>query len=999
MAEPVDPDEVIEQWTLLPDDLALLEGKSAENRLGFGLLLKFYTGVGRFPLDRSEIPDEVVAYVAKQLAVPGEDLGSYEWSGRTVERHRAQIRVALGFRECTVTDADKLAVWLAEHVAEAERRPDVVTAELLGRCRTERIEPPTVGRVERIVASALRQAEDTLCERIAVRIPVDAKARVEALLAGSEGTGKEGDDDPVEDAARLGFIKANPGNVSLDSMLTEIERLVAVRSVRLPADLFADVAPKVMAGWRARAAVEAPSHLRRHPRPLKVTLLAALLVSREREITDTLVELVIGTVHRINARADKRVKEELIREFRRVSGKETILFHLAEAAVAHPDDTVRSALFPVVPGGETTLQNLVAEYKRSGPTFRRTVQTTLRASYSNHYRRGLIRLLGVLEFRSNNTAHQPVIEALGLVERHAREGNTRYYPLGETIPSHPGVTGDWADLAYRDDSKGHRRVVRTVYEIATFQQLRDGLRCKEIWVVGADRWRNPDEDLPVDFEQRRVEHYQALRKPLDPQAFIDEVREEMRAELAALDDALPALPWLQIQERRSGAITLTPLDAQPEPSNLRKVKKDVQAQWGTVPLIDMLKETVLRTGCLTRVASVAGRSAIPVDVLAERLLLAIYAYGTNTGIRAVAVGLHGHSEDDIRYARRRYLTLDAARAIAIEIADATFAARQQWLWGAGSTAVASDSTHMGAYDENIFTEWHSRYGGRGVLIYWHVEKGSVVVHSQLLSCTASEVAAMVEGVIRHGTTMAVEGNYVDSHGQSEIGFGISRLLGFDLLPRIKRINRIKLYRPAAGEPDAYPGLTPALTRPVRWDVIASQYDSMVKYATAIRVGSASTETILRRFTRAASHPTYLAMLELGRAQRTIFAARYLRLRDVQREIEEGLNVIESWNRANGVIAYGNGGDLATNDRNEQEMVVLCLRILQAALVYVNTLMLQDVLARPEWADVFTTADRRGLTPLFWTHIIPWGEVRLDMARRLQIAERAEPAVHGAGGEP
>ncbi len=177
-------------------------------------------------------------------------------------------------------------------------------------------------------------------------------------------------------------------------------------------------------------------------------------------------------------------------------------------------------------------------------------------------------------------------------------------------------------------------MVRTVYEIATFQQLRDGLRCKEIWVVGADRWRNPDEDLPVDFEQRRVEHYQALRKPLDPQAFIDEVREEMRAELAALDDALPALPWLQIQERRSGAITLTLLDAQPEPSNLRKVKKDVQAQWGIVPLIDMLKETVLRTGCLTRVASVAGRSAIPVDVLAERLLLAIYAYGTNTGIRA-----------------------------------------------------------------------------------------------------------------------------------------------------------------------------------------------------------------------------------------------------------------------------------------------------------------------------------------------------------------------------
>ena len=48
-----------------------------------------------------------------------------------------------------------------------------------------------------------------------------------------------------------------------------------------------------------------------------------------------------------------------------------------------------------------------------------------------------------------------------------------------------------------------------------------------------------------------------------------------------------------------------------------------------------------------------------------------------------------------------------------------------------------------------------------------------------------------------------------------------------------------------------------------------------------------------------------------------------------------------------MIFYGKGGDLATNRRDEQEMSVLCLRILQAALVYVNTLMLQDVLTDPD----------------------------------------------------
>lgn len=71
--------------------------------------------------------------------------------------------------------------------------------------------------------------------------------------------------------------------------------------------------------------------------------------------------------------------------------------------------------------------------------------------------------------------------------------------------------------------------------------------------------------------------------------------------------------------------------------------------------------------------------------------------------------------------------------------------------------------------------------------------------------------------------MQVEASYVDTHGQSEIGFGITKLLGFDLLPRIKRINKVKLYRPAAGKPDLWPGLAPVLTRPIRWDRIAEQY--------------------------------------------------------------------------------------------------------------------------------------------------------------------------------
>ncbi len=95
--------------------------------------------------------------------------------------------------------------------------------------------------------------------------------------------------------------------------------------------------------------------------------------------------------------------------------------------------------------------------------------------------------------------------------------------------------------------------------------------------------------------------------------------------------------------------------------------------------------------------------------------------------------------------------------------------------------------------------------------------------------------------------------------------------------------------------------------------------------------------------------------------------------------------------SNSAIFYGKGGDIATNRREELEMSVLCLRILQAALVYINTLMLQDVLAEPEWAELLKPPDRRGLTPLFWQHVQPHGEVRLDVAKRLPLGGAAEAA--------
>jgi len=350
----------------------------------------------------------------------------------------------------------------------------------------------------------------------------------------------------------------------------------------------------------------------------------------------------------------------------------------------------------------------------------------------------------------------------------------------------------------------------------------------------------------------------------------------------------------------------------------------------------------------------------------------------------------GGGEDryaDLQYIRRRYIHKESLRAAIARVCNAIFASRHAHLWGEGTTACASDSKKFGAWDQNLMTEWHARYGGRGVMIYWHVEKNSVCIYSQLKACSSSEVAAMLEGVLRHETEMEVEKNYVDTHGQSEVGFAFCYLLRFQLLPRLKNLRKQKLYRPNKGETERFSHLQSILTRPIQWELIEQQYDEMVKFATALRLGTADAESILRRFTRAnRQHPTYRALGELGKAVKTIFLCQYLQDEALRREIHEGLNVIETWNSANDFILYGKGGEFASNRLEDQEVQMLCLHLLQVSMVYINTLMMQQVLSEPEWQDKLTLTDLRALTPLKWQHINPYGTFTLDMRARLVLEQ-------------
>ncbi|WP_164492626.1 hypothetical protein [Streptomyces sp. CNQ-509] len=87
-----------------------------------------------------------------------------------------------------------------------------------------------------------------------------------------------------------------------------------------------------MAAWRARAIRMYSSDFRDTSEDVRITLLAALCSSRQAEITDALVALLVALVHKINARAERRMKKHLTAELKKVRGKGGILWRVPQLA-------------------------------------------------------------------------------------------------------------------------------------------------------------------------------------------------------------------------------------------------------------------------------------------------------------------------------------------------------------------------------------------------------------------------------------------------------------------------------------------------------------------------------------------------------------------------------------------------------------------------------------------------------------------------------------------
>ncbi|MDP3706095.1 MAG: Tn3 family transposase [Legionellaceae bacterium] len=860
--------------------------------------------------------------------------------------------------------------------------------------------------------TAIHRFEKPFFANIVKQLPSASIKIVNDLLRDDTKLNDSTKDNTPEDEITLRRLKADVVGVKLKHVAFEIKKLNFIRSIPIPSSLFDNTPRKLLKKYYQRIMAASPSNVLGFVPDARAASMACFVYIRSQLLTDDVADLFIKLIHNMKSSAEVHVNKKIITEVKKVNGKFDILYLIAEAAIENPKGVIEDIIYPQV--SEDTLKKLVIELKNKGNRwYQSQVNLKVHSLYSHAHRKVLLQLLNAFTFKTNNPEGRDLLDAIAFIKKHQDSTDT-YYPDTAPVPIDKVIPASWKSMVFETDGvpvataaddaiksdvistndtekpASPLKIHRFNYEVAVLECLREKLRCKLIWIEGAYRYRNPDDDLPIDWETTREARYLQLGLPLNGADFVKKLKNKLHLNLQNLNDTILHNKKVKIEDKNGGHIKVTPLKAQAPPPFLDALQREINRRWSTINLIDILKEADFRVDFTKQFHSIGNRDILDGELLQKRLLLCLYGLGSNTGLKRISAANDDASHSDLKYVKRRYINEESVKAAIVDVVNEIIAIRDPAIWGESTTGCACDSTLVSSWDQNLMSEWHPRYKERGIMIYWHVDTKSMVVHSQIKTCLSSEVGAMITGVLRHDTKMNMDKAYVDTHGQSTVGFGFSYGLTFDLLPRIKGIHRQKLYYPSASHTKNYPNLDLILKSAIDWKLIEENYDEYVKHVSALKTDTVDPDVLIKKFSKENySHPVYKTLIEIGNAEKTIFLCRYLSEEALRVEINESQNVVERLNGIMGFIFYGKLGEISTNRRKEQALAVSCLHLLQVCMVYINTLIIQELLSDPAWANKLTPEDKRALTPLIHAHINPYGLFPLDLYKRLIIAFEKE----------
>jgi TnpA family transposase len=255
-----------------------------------------------------------------------------------------------------------------------------------------------------------------------------------------------------------------------------------------------------------------------------------------------------------------------------------------------------------------------------------------------------------------------------------------------------------------------------------------------------------------------------------------------------------------------------------------------------------------------------------------------------------------------------------------------------------------------------------------VQFYTHISDQYAPFHTKVINVGVRDATYVLDGLLYHESDIRIEEHYTDTSGFTDHVFALMHLLGFRFAPRIRDLADKRLF--VTDSKKEYPSIKAMIGDAINAKHIRSQWDEILRLAASIKQGTVTASLILRKL---GSYPRQnglaIALRELGKIERTLFALDWLQNVELRRRVNAGLNKGEAKNTLARAIFFNRLGEMRERSFENQRYRASGLNLVIAAIVLWNTVYLERIIQHMK--DNGQPLDEnllQHLSPLGWEHI-------------------------------
>lgn len=960
--EEIAPADLIAYFTLTELDLAeISKQRLAPNRLGFAILLCTMQYLGFEPEDLSTIPAGVRSYVAGQLDLEVEAFDRYGHRSQTRTDHRKAVFDYLNYRKLSQEDQDELLNWLVERALEHDK-PLLLFRMACERLHYNRIIRPGLTVVERLVARARVEAYAESFRQLTTLLTSERKHLLDELLISDADNGQ----------TQLFWLKehakANNGQALL-GLLAKYQQLKTWKVDEWDLSILNPNRQKFLARLGRKSSNQALQRLSPERRyPIMVAFLRQSLI----DITDEILDIFDVCMARAHGRAKKSLKQ-YHQDVAEATQAQLRLFHEIGSLVLDPtveDESLRREIYRRVP--PEALHTALGEAHSIMRPEGHAHFDFLDNQYST-LRRFTPALLGAMPF-SSNVESDSLIEAIDIL----RDLNThRHRKLPE------GVSTEFIPERWQAFALPGGQPERHGYELCALTQLRERLRSGDVYVPISRRYGSPETYLMTkeNWAAHREEVCQQLGLTADGRSRLEKRTTELKELLPRLDRMLDRSDGIRIEE---GELIVPGFEADPRPQRVLDLDNRLSKMLPQIELTDLLIEVDTWTQFSSQLTHSAGTPSRIPD-LQTLLYAAILAQGSNMGLTEMARSAVLPTGDSISYDRLAWTNAWYLRQETLEWATDTLVnfQYQQTLahrWGGGILS-SSDGQRFPARDNVRNAQALPRYFGygKGITFYTWTSDQYSQYGTKVISSTLRDATYVLDEILNNETELTIVEHTTDTHGYTDLVFGLFDLLGLQFSPRIRDLGSKTLYK-LIGDPETYRNLDVRLTGRIKLDRIKAHWDELLLVAGSLKLGYVTASLLISKLQAYPQRNRLTKLLqEYGRLNKTIFILRYLEDEALQRRIEAQLNKGERLHQLRKFLFFGREGSIRHKQLDAQTDQAQCLNLITNAVIVWNTVYMQAAVdqLRKKGFDV-CDEDLMMLSPTRFEHISRYGTYHFNV---------------------